>query len=98
MTDTAGDAAVDLLNKLLEDVDPACKNLDSVELGVTTVDHYFGTLGGISRAVRRAAASRFRFISLTTHQVARVGSVERTGRVGNSNRLLIPSGRVDAEP
>ena len=27
---------------------------NSVELGVTTVDHYFDTLGGISRAVRRA--------------------------------------------
>jgi magnesium chelatase subunit H len=26
----------------------------SVELGVTTVDHYFDTLGGISRAVKRA--------------------------------------------
>ena len=26
----------------------------SIELGVTTVDHYFDTLGGISRAVRRA--------------------------------------------
>jgi magnesium chelatase subunit H len=32
----------------------AYQNLDSVELGVTTVDHYFDTLGGISRAVRRA--------------------------------------------
>jgi magnesium chelatase subunit H len=30
------------------------QNLDSVELGVTTVDTYFDTLGGISRAVRRA--------------------------------------------
>ena len=28
--------------------------LDAVELGVTTVDTYFDTLGGISRAVRRA--------------------------------------------
>jgi magnesium chelatase subunit H len=28
--------------------------LDSVELGVTTVDNYFDTLGGITRAVRQA--------------------------------------------
>ncbi len=35
-------------------VELAYQNLDSVELGVTTVDHYFDTLGGISRAVRRA--------------------------------------------
>ena len=32
----------------------AYQNLESVELGVTTVDHYFDTLGGISRAVKRA--------------------------------------------
>jgi magnesium chelatase subunit H len=30
------------------------QNLDSVELGVTTIDTYFDTLGGISRAVKRA--------------------------------------------
>ncbi len=43
-----------LLNNILAKVDFAYQNLDSVELGVTTVDHYFDTLGGISRAVRRA--------------------------------------------
>ena len=32
----------------------AYQNLDSVELGVTTIDTYFDTLGGISRAVKRA--------------------------------------------
>ncbi|MEC7993574.1 MAG: cobaltochelatase subunit CobN, partial [Pseudomonadota bacterium] len=34
--------------------DLAYQNLDSVELGITTVDHYFDTLGGISSAVQRA--------------------------------------------
>ena len=48
----------DLLNRVLEDVELAYQNLDSVELGVTTVDHYFGTLGGISRAVQRARGER----------------------------------------
>ena len=43
-----------LLNSVLAGVELAYQNLDSVELGVTTVDHYFDTLGGISRAVRRA--------------------------------------------
>jgi magnesium chelatase subunit H len=43
-----------LLNSVLKDVDLAYQNLDSVELGVTTVDNYFDTLGGISRAVKRA--------------------------------------------
>lgn len=43
-----------LLQQALKDVDLAYQNLESVELGVTTVDHYFDTLGGIARAVKRA--------------------------------------------
>ena len=43
-----------LLQEALKDVDLAYQNLESVELGVTTVDHYFDTLGGIARAVKRA--------------------------------------------
>ncbi|MFN5719218.1 MAG: cobaltochelatase subunit CobN, partial [Bradyrhizobium sp.] len=43
-----------LLKNALATIDLAYQNLDSVELGVTTVDHYFDTLGGISRAVRIA--------------------------------------------
>ncbi len=44
----------ELLQSVLADVELTYQNLDSVELGVTTVDQYFDTLGGISRAVRRA--------------------------------------------
>ena len=43
-----------LLQSVLADVNLAYQNLDSVELGVTTVDTYFDTLGGISRAIKRA--------------------------------------------
>ncbi len=43
-----------VLSHILGTVGVAYQNLDSIELGVTTVDHYFDTLGGISRAVRRA--------------------------------------------
>ena len=43
----------ELLNDVLGNVDLAYQNLDSVELGITTVDHYFDTLGGISSAVQR---------------------------------------------
>jgi magnesium chelatase subunit H len=35
-------------------VDLVYQNLESVEVGVTTIDHYFDTLGGIGRAVTRA--------------------------------------------
>jgi magnesium chelatase subunit H len=43
-----------LLEAVLGNVDLAYQNLESVELGVTSVDHYVDTLGGISRAVQRA--------------------------------------------
>ena len=45
-----------LLQSVLAGVQLAYQNLDSVELGVTTIDTYFDTLGGISRAVQRAKA------------------------------------------
>jgi magnesium chelatase subunit H len=43
-----------VMRQMLGHVEAAYQNLDSVELGVTAVDHYFDTLGGISRAVQRA--------------------------------------------
>jgi magnesium chelatase subunit H len=44
----------DLLQSVLSHVQLTYQNLDSVELGVTTVDNYFDTLGGITGAVKRA--------------------------------------------
>lgn len=43
-----------LFGQVLSRVDLAYQNLESIELGVTTIDHYVDTLGGISRAVTRA--------------------------------------------
>ena len=43
-----------VLAHALARVEITYQNLDSIEVGVTTVDHYFDTLGGISRAVRQA--------------------------------------------
>jgi magnesium chelatase subunit H len=47
-----------LLRSVLADVELTYQNLDSVELGVTTVDNYFDTLGGITGAVKRARGGR----------------------------------------
>jgi len=43
-----------LMENVLSGVELTFQNLESVELGVTTIDHYFDTLGGITRSVRRA--------------------------------------------
>lgn len=44
----------ELLARSLKDVDLSYQNLESAELGITTIDHYFDTLGGITRAVQRS--------------------------------------------
>jgi magnesium chelatase subunit H len=46
-----------LLGAILRDVDAAYQNIESVELGITSIDHYFDTLGGISRAIKRAGGA-----------------------------------------
>lgn len=53
-TDGEASQQAALLQHTLGRVDLAYQNLESVELGVTTVDHYFDTLGGIASAVKRA--------------------------------------------
>ena len=70
-----------LLKSMLADVDLAYQNLDSVELGVTTVDHYFDTLGGISRAVKRAKGGKSAPVYIGD-QTRGEGVVRYLGRAG----------------
>ncbi len=46
-----------LLKSILAGVELTYQNLESVEVGVTSLDQYFDTLGGISRAVKRASGN-----------------------------------------
>jgi magnesium chelatase subunit H len=69
-----------LLQHVLADVELAFQNLDSVELGVTTIDTYFDTLGGISRAVRRAKGGQ----SMPVY----IGDQTRAGANGGTVRTL----------
>ena len=82
----------DLLNRVLENVDLAYQNLDSVELGVTTVDHYFGTLGGISRAVQRARGERVPvyIADHTSGGTGRVRTLNEQVALETRTRLLNP--------
>ncbi|MEM8837453.1 MAG: magnesium chelatase subunit H [Pseudomonadota bacterium] len=47
-----------LLASVLNTVELTYQNLDSVELGVTTIDNYFDTLGGITGAVKKAKGGK----------------------------------------
>ena len=71
-------AKPDLLNTLLARVDLAYQNLDSVEVGVTTIDTYFDTLGGISRAVKRAKGPDAQIAPVYIGDQTRGGGTVRT--------------------
>jgi len=75
-----------LLQTMLADVQLAYQNLDSVELGVTTVDTYFDTLGGVSRAIQRAKTR----VQGSSAQVAPVyiGDQTRDSHGGGTVRTL----------
>jgi magnesium chelatase subunit H len=80
-----------LLQSVLAKVELAYQNLDSVELGVTTVDHYFDTLGGISRAVRRAKGEAAPvYISDQTQGEAVVRTLEQQVALETRTRVLNP--------
>jgi len=81
-----------LLQRALRDVDLAYQNLESVELGVTTVDHYFDTLGGISRAVKRARGGQEAavYISDTTRGAGKVRTLKDQVALETRSRSLNP--------
>jgi magnesium chelatase subunit H len=64
----------------------AYQNLESVELGVTTVDHYFDTLGGIARAVKRARGGEERRL-YRRHHARRGQGAHAAGSGGAGNPL-----------
>ena len=80
-----------LLQETLKTVDLAYQNLESVELGVTTVDHYFDTLGGIARAVKRATGAETQvFIGDQTRGGAKVRTLKEQVALETRTRALNP--------
>jgi magnesium chelatase subunit H len=81
-----------LLRDILKDVDLAYQNLESVELGVTTVDHYFDTLGGMSKAASSAkgGASLPIYIGDQTRGTATVRTLNEQVALESRTRTLNP--------
>lgn len=80
-----------LLKSVLGKVDLAYQNLDSIELGVTTVDHYFDTLGGISKAVQRASGEAVPvYIGDQTRGDGQVRSLSEQVAIETRTRMLNP--------
>jgi magnesium chelatase subunit H len=80
-----------LLKTMLANVDLAYQNLESVELGVTTVDHYFDNLGGVTRAVwREKGASIPVYIGDQTRGEGRVRTLAEQTALETHTRMLNP--------
>jgi magnesium chelatase subunit H len=81
-----------LLQTALADVQLTYQNLDSVELGVTTVDNYFDTLGGITHAVKLAKGGKTPpvYIGDQTKGNAAVRSLNEQVSIEIRTRMLNP--------
>jgi magnesium chelatase subunit H len=83
----------ELLSSLLRDVQLAYQNLESVELGVTSLDQYFDTLGGIGRAAQRAKGSGAPlpvYIGDQTRSEAKVRTLREQVSLESRSRSLNP--------
>ncbi len=81
----------ELLGTMLADVDAAYQNLESVELGITTIDHYFDTLGGISKAVeRKTGAVPAVYVGDQTRGAGKVRSLSEQVALETRTRMLNP--------
>jgi magnesium chelatase subunit H len=80
-----------VLTHMLGTVDATYQNLDSIELGITSVDHYFDTLGGISRAVQsvRGQAART-YVGDQTRGEGKVRTVAEQVALETRTRALNP--------
>ncbi|GAB5414636.1 MAG: magnesium chelatase subunit H [Congregibacter sp.] len=80
------------LNNMLATVELAYQNLDSVEVGITSLDQYFDTLGGISRAVKRARDGEEAavYISDQTSGSGKVRTLEEQVALETRTRVLNP--------
>lgn len=82
----------ELLKTALAGVDAAYQNLDSVELGVTDIDHYVDALGGISRSIARAKGSAAPvYILDATQGPAKVRTLAEQVDLETRTRMLNPA-------
>ncbi len=80
-----------LFERVLGGVDLAYQNLDSVELGVTTLDQYVDTLGGIGAAARRSGRGNLAvYIGDQTRGSGTVRSLSEQVALESRTRLLNP--------
>src|SRR5437867_709206 len=86
-----GREAPGLMDEALSRVELTYQNIDSFEVGVTDVDHYFEYLGGISKAVEKRAQGRPSiYLSDSLAPQVKIRSLEETIRLETRAKTLNP--------
>lgn len=86
-----GREAPELMNDALGRVEATYQNIDSFEVGITDVDHYFEYLGGISKAVEvRSNVRPAIYLSDSLSAQTTIRSLEETVRLETRAKTLNP--------
>ncbi|MEP6741075.1 MAG: cobaltochelatase subunit CobN [bacterium] len=86
-----GREARNLMDDALSRVEATYQNIDSFEIGITDVDHYFEYLGGISKAVEMRTKSRPAiYLSDSLSAQTKIRSLEETVRLETRAKTLNP--------
>jgi magnesium chelatase subunit H len=79
------------MDRALSRVEATYQNIDSFEIGITDVDHYFEYLGGVSKAVEKRARVRPAiYLGDALSRDSRVRSLEETVRLETRTKTLNP--------
>ena len=86
-----GREARESMDRALARVDATYQNIDTFEIGITDVDHYFEYLGGVSKAVeKRARARPSIYLSDSLSRDAKIRTLEETVRLETRAKTLNP--------
>src|SRR5215216_5877049 len=79
------------MDRALSRVEATYQNIDTFEIGLTDVDHYFEYLGGVSKAVeKRARAKPSIYLSDSLSREVKIRSLEETVRLETRAKTLNP--------
>jgi magnesium chelatase subunit H len=86
-----GEEAQNAMELALSRVEATYQNIDTFEIGLTDVDHYFEYLGGVSKAVEKRAKSRPAiYLSDSLSRDVKIRSLEETVRLESRAKTLNP--------
>jgi magnesium chelatase subunit H len=79
------------MERALSRVEATYQNIDTFEIGITDIDHYFEYLGGVTKAVERSSSVRPAvYLSDTLSRDSKIRSLEETVRLETRAKTLNP--------